>query len=92
MVQIKKYYMILIVLSIPVTFIWGWVLGVNDGVNTGYNVAYQEMNNLLKQGVEGGLNFTINGVNARFVPRQDKSIAYKVSADVGGKKSRNHRM
>lgn len=75
----KNLKIILVALSIPASFACGWLFGINDGVNTGYKVAYLEMDNLLREGVSGGVKFSIRGLSARFVPREDKNVTYNMS-------------
>ncbi|MEW5744084.1 MAG: hypothetical protein AB1805_01410 [Nitrospirota bacterium] len=86
--NMKKLKRILVILSIPASFACGWLFGINEGVNTGYKVAYLEMDNLLKEGVNGGVKFSISGLNARFIPRQDKTLMYKMSGLTAEKDSK----
>lgn len=77
--SITMVKLIVVVLAIPASFACGWLFGVNDGVNTGYKVAYLEMDNLLREGVSGGVKFSIRGLSARFIPREDKNVTYNMS-------------
>jgi hypothetical protein len=87
-----KLKLIAVILLVPASFICGWLFGVNDGVNTGYKVAYLEMDNLLREGVSGGVKFSIRGLNARFVPRPDKALMYMMSGVPSSQKPDKHKM
>ncbi|MEW6115614.1 MAG: hypothetical protein AB1553_01780 [Nitrospirota bacterium] len=77
--QVRALVFVVLVLSIPTAFIWGWTIGVNDGVETGSRLAYAEMNNLLREGAAGHTHFMIQGLDAKFVPRPRKTMDFQIA-------------
>lgn len=47
--QVRKWLFVLLIASLPVCFVGGWLVGVDEGVDTGYKVACLEMKSALKQ-------------------------------------------
>lgn len=52
----------------------GWLAGIDSGFDTGYRVAYLEMDSLLKEGIRNKVSFFIEGLNIKFFPRKDGHI------------------
>lgn len=63
-----------VVAMLSVAFVLGWVVGIDDGFDTGYRYAYREMENKLREGIQGGMKFAIDGLNVRFVPPRQKQV------------------
>lgn len=57
----------------------GWIAGIDSGFDTGYRVAYIEMDRLLRQGIKERVNFYIQGLNIKFSPRKESVL--KISAE-----------
>jgi hypothetical protein len=74
MIQINKWAIFLLLASFPIVFLLGYLSALDSAYNTGYKVAYTEMDGLLRQGVKGGLAFGISGLSCRFIPRADSLI------------------
>ncbi|MEW6117513.1 MAG: hypothetical protein AB1553_11490 [Nitrospirota bacterium] len=56
----------------------GWIAGIDSGFDTGYRVAYIEMDRLLRQGMKEGVNFYVEGLNIKFSPGEESVL--KISA------------
>ncbi len=49
----------------------GWLAGIDNGFDTGYKLAYLEMDKLLRQGARDKVSFSIEGLDIKFKPRGD---------------------
>ncbi|MCL4490441.1 MAG: hypothetical protein M1510_00840 [Nitrospirae bacterium] len=68
-------FILTVVYGIICVFI-GWLAGVDNGFDTGYRVAYLEMDRLLRQGVKEKVNFYIQGLDIKFRSvKDDKTVS-----------------
>lgn len=57
----------------------GWLAGVDNGFDTGYRVAYLEMDKLLRQGIKEKVNFYIEGLDIKFFPgKDDRTVTTRI--------------
>lgn len=80
MAKIRKGLLLMIVLSIPVAFCAGWLVGSGDGVEYGENHTLKTIDKTMQHAVAEGTPFYIRGGQVRFIPRQDGHLnAYVLS-------------
>lgn len=51
----------------------GWILGANDGFDTGYHFCQIELNAALTEQLKDEKSFWVRGIKHKFFPRKDKS-------------------
>jgi hypothetical protein len=74
----NKRLFIGVAFGVLLSFILGWVVAFNfsGSYETGYKMAYLEMQQLLKEGVKGKTDFYIQGLDSfKFYPRSNDTIA-----------------
>lgn len=74
MIQINKWVLFLLLASFPIIFVLGYLSALDAAYDTGYKVAYAEMDGLLREGVQGKLAFSISGLSGRFIPKESRLV------------------
>lgn len=77
---ISKKNIFIMVFSLICCFLLGWLFAFNFGglYETGYKMAYLEMEQLLKEGVKSRSGFYIKGLdNFKFYPTNNDTITIK---------------
>ncbi|HEX8948130.1 MAG TPA: hypothetical protein VF790_04160 [Dissulfurispiraceae bacterium] len=73
----KKALIIIVAIGYGILCLFiGWLAGIDNGFDTGYRVAYLEMDRLLRQGMKDKVSFFIEGLDIKFHPHKDSKAIY----------------